>query len=193
MNRTLFILLFAVSAPRAEPANSTSPDLPQPHRSGKNQGRQSAAQESAEKLLESRIKAEKEVVFIPWNGQLPEDGSRCTLRFQQGSQIRLDFVGYGIDFFFGSFSFINGSLIEAKIKDGAHRPYIYWPRMVLRRDGEDLLLYREDGKTWWHDIYPEAGKPSQRDTWPFYPKSIDGFWPLRATRKNRAEPGGNPK
>ena len=67
------------------------------------------------------------------------------------------------------------------------------PIMVLRRDGEDLLLYREDGKTWWHDLYPPAGKLSERDTWPFRPEYIDKFGPLRAAKKKRAEQGGNSK
>lgn len=194
MNRTHLILFFAVSAFGVEPSNRTSLNSLRPTQSGKNQEKQSVAEEPTAKLLETRIRAEKEVVFIPWNGKLPEDGSRCTLRLQQGSKIRLDFFGYDIRWYLGSFSFIGDSLIEAKIKNDVDRfSYIYWPRMVLRRVGGDLLLYREDGKTWWHDIHPEAGKASQRDNWPFYPKSIDGFWPLRATKKNRAEQGGNPK
>ena len=165
MLRTLLIFLFAVSAFGSEPAK-----------------------ESPVKLLESRIKEEGEVVFIPWNGKLPKDGSNCYFRLKQESQVHLAYMGYGGDLCSGHFSFTPAGSIEAKLS------FIYWPIMVLRRDGEDLLLYREDGKTWWHDLYPPAGKPSERDTWPFRPKYIDNFWPLRAAKKkNRAEQGGNPK
>lgn len=116
------------------------------------QQKQQVADESAASVLESRIKEEKEVVFIPWNGKLPEDGSNCYLRFKQESEVRLDFMGYGGDIHAGHFSFITDASIEAILKSG--NSYINWPRMVLRRDGDDLLLYREDGKTWWHDLYP---------------------------------------
>ena len=171
MLRTLLIFLFAVSAFGSE-----------------------LAKESAEKLLESRIKKEGEVVFIPWNGKLPKDGSNCYLRFKQKSEVGLAFMGYGGDLLAGSFSFITDVLIEPKLRaDFRGSRFIYWPIMVLRRDGEDLLLYRDDGKKWWHDLYPPAGKLSERDTWPFQPEYIDNFWPLRAAKKNRAEQGGNPK
>ena len=156
----------------------------------KNPERQSVAEKSGANLLESRIRQEKEVVFIPWDGKLPEDGSRCTVRFQQGSRIRLYLFGSDIRDYVGSFNFLNDRLIEAKIKsDVWPHPYMFWPRMLLRREGEDLLLYREDGTTWWHDLYPKDGSTSRRDTWPFYPESIDGFWPLRASKNMKAEQG----
>lgn len=171
MLRTLLIFLFAVSASGSEPAK-----------------------ESAVKLLESRIKEEGEVVFIPWNGKLPEDGSNCYVRFKQDSKAGLEFMGYGADLIAGRFSFITAGLSETKLKaDFRGHRFTYWPLMVLRRDGEDLLLYREDGKTWWHDLYPPAGKLSERDTWPFQPEYIDNFWPLRATKKKKTEQGGPSK
>jgi hypothetical protein len=147
--------------------------------------------QSGASLLESRIKEENEVVFVPWNGREAYLGATATFRFRQGSQIRVHFFGMDIRDYVGSYSFLNDTLIEAKIKSDMYPyPYMVWPRMVLRRDGEDLLLYREDGITWWHNLYPKGGKTWQRDNWPVYNENMEGFWPLRASKKKKAEQGG---
>ncbi len=130
-------------------------------------------EESPVETLASLIDEKNKVVFSAWNGDEPPSGQRCELHLQADSKIYLYTLGYGINFIHGTFSILNGSLIE--IKMDVSDPFTDWPIMLLERDGEDLLLYRSDGKTSWHDDYP------------FYPESIDGFWPLRASKMEKPD------
>ncbi|MCW1921035.1 hypothetical protein OKA05_00620 [Luteolibacter arcticus] len=123
--------------------------------------------------LARRIGEKEVVAFQSWNGKRQGGDSDSILHFRKDSKVELEDQGFDLQTFEGTYAVGPGGKVTLQLK-GYHSS---WPPMLLRGDGGDLLLYREDGMTTWpietSNPHPEA--------------SVDGFWPFRAPRKEAAE------
>ncbi len=108
-----------------------------------------------------------EVVFESWNGELRGTDSDALLYFRRDSDVILEERGVGIRTFEGSFRVDDAGLVVLDLPgfEGS------WPTMRLGRDGQELVLHREDGHTSW--LPPD---------FPDHPASVDGFWPFRESK-----------
>jgi hypothetical protein len=81
-------------------------------------------------------------------------------------------MSIGVDQFKGTSYITPNGRVEVSILD-YHEP---WPPMILRVDGDDLLLYREDGHT-----------SSLPKNYPYPNEQSDALWPFRATNESDAQ------
>lgn len=126
-------------------------------------------------ILIKRIGQTGKVSFKSWNGNLRGVDSDDVLHFYAGSNVMLEHRSIGVDHFRGTYDMTPDGRVVVAIKD-FHES---WPPMILRVDGADLLLYREDGHTsWLPKGDPNLPKPS-----------VDGFWPFRAGAETSAQSG----
>jgi hypothetical protein len=109
------------------------------------------------------INEKGDLAFESWNGKLKGVDSDSILHFRKDSKVELEDRGIGIQYFRGSYALDPGGRITISLNGYNWK----WPAMLLRHDGEDLVLYREDGVTTWPI---EASNPDA---------SIEGFWPFR--------------
>ena len=117
-------------------------------------------------ILVKRIAQTGEVSFKSWNGNLRGLDHDDVLHFYRESKVVLERMSVDVNNFKGTYALTPDSRVVVDIK-GIHEP---WPPMILRTDGTDLLLYRQDGHTSW--LPP--GDPNLPE-----PRA-DGFWPFRA-------------
>jgi hypothetical protein len=121
-------------------------------------------------LRESFVKSISEIGridFESWNGKPRGVDSDSALHFYKDSRVVLEDRGIGITHYEGSYEVRPEGRVVVTLKT-YHKD---WPLMILRRDGADWLLYREDGHTSW---LPK-GDPNLPDP------RVDGFWPFRAS------------
>lgn len=117
-------------------------------------------------ILVKRIGQTGEVSFKSWNGNLRGLDNDDVLHFRKESKVVLESMSVGVNYFKGTYALTPDGRVSVDIK-GIHEP---WPPMILRTDGTDLLLYREDGHTSW--LPPGDPNLPMPD--------VDGFWPFRA-------------
>jgi hypothetical protein len=113
------------------------------------------------------------VDFESWNGKPRGVDSDSALHFYKDSRVVLEDRGLSVSHYEGSYDFGADGRVEVTLKNYRED----WPHMILRRDGTDLLLYREDGHTSWLPI----GDPNLPEP------QVDGFWPFRASTKKIAQ------
>lgn len=117
--------------------------------------------------LSSKLARSDKVTFESWNGKLRGADSDSLLHFRADSRVVLEERSIGVRTFEGTFEVEPTGRVSIELPefDGP------WPVMALRRDGDDLVLHREDGHTSW--LPPDYPDP---------PASVDGFWPFREAK-----------
>jgi hypothetical protein len=124
-------------------------------------------------ILLKRIGTTGQVSFKSRNGNLLGLDNDFILHFYANSKVEFQRMSIGVDHFKGTSYITPNGRVEVSII-GLYEP---WPPMILRLDGADLLLYREDGHT--SSLpkdypYPVVGQP-------------DALWPFRATNETAAQ------
>lgn len=117
-------------------------------------------------ILKKQFSEMGHVDFRSWNGNLRGLDSDDVLHFYKDSKVELEDIGYSLLYYKGSYQLRPEGRVAISLS-GYGRD---WPIMALRREGEDLLLYREDGHTSW--------LPKGDSNLPC--PDVDGFWPFRA-------------
>jgi hypothetical protein len=113
------------------------------------------------------IKENDHVDFESWNGKPRGVDSDSVLHFYKDTRVVLEDRSIGVTHYEGSYDLRPEGRVVVTLK-GYRKD---WPTMILRRNGTDWLLHREDGHTSW---LPK-GHPSMSDP------RVDGFWPFRAS------------
>ena len=127
-------------------------------------------------VFNQRIEENGHLSFESWNGKLRRRDSDIILHFLDHASAVLVDYGIGVSTYEGSYVIHpTGKITVGFVNDEPYGPFREQGtrKMILSKDGEDLLLHREDGHTSW------LPKGDSASTHP----SIDGFWPLRATPK----------
>jgi hypothetical protein len=130
------------------------------------------SEESAKDLLLRRATKTSDVTFESWNGKLRGVDNDAILHFYAPPRVVLEERGYSVEHYEGSYELTSEGRVIVSLK----RYRENWPVMVLRRDGSNLLLDREDGHTsWLPKDYPDPDP------------QVDGFWPFRALGEKEAQ------
>ena len=126
--------------------------------------------------LERRIGETGHVSFESWNGKLRGVDSDSILHFYKDSKVVLEDRGISVAHYEGSYDLRPDGRVAVMLK----RYREDWPLMILRLEGTNLLLYREDGHTsWLPKDFPDPDPQA------------DGYWPFRATNKAPAQQAGS--
>ena len=129
-------------------------------------------------VLEESIQKHGEIIFYGWSGRRSMEGAHFRLIFRKKQVVKIDILGYNFAAATGYYTTTDDGLIEIKFdrfdapKDNITGYTIEWPLLRLRQEHEELLVYRDDGKTDWHI------------DWPLYPEVVNNVWPARTMNAN---------
>ena len=108
-------------------------------------------------------------VFVSRRGVSYGMDSDSSIEFRSNGRARLTEAGYVVNTYEGVYSMNENGVISVNLA----RYKSQWPKMVLRRDGQDFLLFREDA----HNSF-EMGERGAATEIP----EMNPFWPFALTQ-----------